>query len=223
MVRVLGRILTAAGLVLALFIGYEYFWTDFAAHRAASQATQTLQRVWDEGGWTPSDRPSGRAGVGKPLATDAFALMRIPRLGSQWQEPVIEGVTLDDLSRGVGHYPDTSMPGVVGNFAVAGHRVTHGGPFRDLDRLRTGDPIAIQMRDVVYVYRVRSVKPVTPDRTDVLLPVPRQPGMEPTEPVLTLTTCHPKYSARQRLIVVATFDNAYPVTLAPKKFTAKSG
>lgn len=214
-----GRILVAVSLILALFIGYEYVWTDIAAKRAADQATEQLQQVWEEGGLTPADRRP-LTGPPPPIATDVFAIMRIPRLGSDWQQPVIEGVRLADLSRGVGHYPGTAMPGVIGNFAVAGHRVTHGAPFKDLDQLRSGDPIAIQMRDVVYVYRVRGIKIVTPDRTEVLFPVPRQFGADPVEPLLTLTTCHPKFSARQRLVVTATFAAAYPVALAPKKFVA---
>jgi sortase A len=217
---VAGRLLVLVSLILALVIGYEYVWTDIQAKRAAQAATESVQRVWADGGLTPADRRP-EAGPPPPIATDVFAIMRIPRLGRDWQQPVIEGVTLKDLARGVGHYPQTAMPGVIGNFAVAGHRVTHGHPFRDLDRLRSGDPIAVQMRDVVYVYRVRGIKVVTPERTDVLLPVPRQFGAEPVEPLLTLTTCHPKYSARERLIVVATFDTAYPVTLAPPKFVAK--
>lgn len=214
--RRVGALLIILSLVLALIVGYEFVWTDIAAKRAATQATQTLERVWDEGGFTPADRP--KTSARPPIATDVFAIMRIPRLGSQWQQPVIEGVTLKDLARGVGHYPGTAMPGVIGNFAVAGHRVTHGGPFRDLDRLRSGDAIAIQMRDAVYVYRVRGIKIVTPDRMDVLFPVPRQFGVDPVEPLLTLTTCHPKYSARQRLIVTAEFDTAYPISMAPAKF-----
>lgn len=215
-----GRILIVAGLIFALFVGYEYIWTDFAAKRAANQATEQLQRVWEEGGVTPADRRP-LTGPPPPIATDVFAIMRIPRLGREWQQPVIEGVRMQDLSRGVGHYPGTAMPGVIGNFAIAGHRVTHGAPFQDLDRLKSGDPIAVQMRDIVYVYRVRGIKVVTPDRTDVLFPVPRQLGVDPVEPLLTLTTCHPKYSARERLIVTAAFDTAYPVTLAPKKLIAK--
>lgn len=216
----IGRILVVVSLILALVVGYEFLWTDIASKRAAGQATEAVQRAWEEGGLTPADRRP-QTGVAPPIATDVFAIMRIPRLGKQWQQPVIEGVTLRDLARGVGHYPGTAMPGVIGNFAVAGHRVTHGHPFRDLDLLRSGDPIAVQMRDVVYVYRVRGIKIVTPERTDVLLPVPRQFGADPVEPLLTLTTCHPKYSARERLIVVAAFDTAYPVTIAPPKFTAR--
>jgi sortase A len=216
---VLGRLLVVVSVILGLIVGYEFFWTDFTANRAAKDATQTVQRVWDEGGLTPADRPTNGAAV-QPISTDVFGIMRIPRLGGDWQKPIIEGVTMDDLARGVGHYPDTAMPGVIGNFAVAGHRVTHGGPFRDLDRLRKGDPISVQIRDTVYVYRVRGIKIVTPDRTDVLFPVPRQFGVDPVEPLLTLTTCHPKYSARERLIVVAEFDTAYPVALAPAKFKA---
>lgn len=218
--RLVGGVLVLLALGLALLAAYQFIWTDLVARRAAERATHEVQRVWQAGGLTPADRPS-IAGPRPPTATDVFAIMRIPRLGRDWQQPVIEGVRLEDLARGVGHYPGTAMPGVLGNFAVAGHRVTHGAPFRELDRLRRGDPIAVQMRDAVYIYRVRGIKVVDPDRTDVLLPVPRQFGVDPVEPLLTLTTCHPEFSARERLVVTAVFDTAYPVNLAPKKFIAR--
>ena len=69
---------------------------------------------------------------------EAFALLRIPRLGEDYRVPIVEGVSLEDLAAGVGHYPDTALPGEVGNFSVAGHRATNGEPFAYLDQLRNG-------------------------------------------------------------------------------------
>jgi sortase A len=98
----------------------------------------------------------------------------------------------------------------VGNFAIAGHRVTYGRPFNQIAELRPGDPIVIETKDTWYVYRMRSDLIVTPDRVDVVAPVPEQPDAEPSERLLTLTACHPMYSARERYVVHAEFDRWQP-------------
>lgn len=219
--RRIGQLLIALSVIGALIIGYEFIWTDYSSGKAAKNAVQELEHVWNSGGLTPADRPS-RAGLNLSPTTDVFAVMRIPRLGSTWQQPVIEGVQSNDLARGVGHYPSTSMPGVIGNFAVAGHRVTHGHPFREMDMMRPGDLIGVQMRDVVYVYRTISLRVVKPNAVKVLAPVPFQPGAAPTKPMMIISTCNPKYSARERLILTAEMITSYPVSLAPKQLTARS-
>ena len=80
------------------------------------------------------DRPGSSADPSTPSSTcpsngEPFAILRIPRLGDNFQVPIVEGVSLADLAEGVGHYPDTALPGEVGNFSVAGHRATNGEPF----------------------------------------------------------------------------------------------
>ncbi len=117
------------------------------------------------------------------------------------------------------------MPGALGNFAVAGHRVGQGSPFLDLDLLRPGDPIVVETEQGWYVYRVIG-DPVTgrftpdsngvpgqqivpPTATGAIAAVPYSSTEAiPTDAYLTLTTCHPKYSAKSRLIIHATLDGA---------------
>ena len=109
------------------------------------------------------------------------------------------GVDLDDLALGPGAYPETPLPGMYGNAAIAGHRTTHGQPFIDLDQLEVGDQIVITMfHGGVYTYVVTGSEVVEPADRHVLDTV------DPTRATLTLTTCTPKYSASQRLIVYAT-------------------
>jgi sortase A len=105
------------------------------------------------------------------------------------------------LALGVGHYVGTAGPGKVGNFAVAGHRTTYGRPFHDIDRLQDGDRVVVETAGTVYVYEVTSREIVRPWEVDVIDPVPDQPGGTPTEAVITLTSCHPKYSATERFVV----------------------
>ena len=95
---------------------------------------------------------------------DAFALIRIPRFGHDYVRPILQGVDLDILDRGVGHYPESVKPGEVGNFAVAGHRVTYAKPFNKIAELKAGDAIVVETRDTWYVYRVQRHTVVTPDR-----------------------------------------------------------
>jgi sortase A len=156
---------------------------------------------------------------------DPFAVVHVPALGADYARVVVEGVSQVELAQGPGHYLDTAMPGEQGNFAVAGHRVGHGAPFLDLDQLRPGDPIVVETQGHWFVYRVLgdpatgdfAADPsgipgqhiVRPTDVDVISPVPGGPAAGPTDGAyLTLTTCHPKYSAQQRLIVHARLDGA---------------
>jgi len=114
---------------------------------------------------------------------------------------IVEGVQLSDLARGPGHYLDSAMPGQVGNFAVAGHRATHGNGFMQLNTLRAGDAVVVETRTTWFTYRVTTSELVLPTQVSVVDPVPDQPGATPTQKLLTLTTCDPWYSATHRLIV----------------------
>jgi sortase A len=95
------------------------------------------------------------------------------------------------------------MPGEVGNVVLSGHRTTYGAPFARFGELVPGDLVVLETRDRWVSYTVTGSEIVTPTAIEVTYPVPGQLGATPTEQLLTLTTCHPKYSARQRLIVSA--------------------
>ena len=126
----------------------------------------------------------------------AFASIRIPtidRLKDGWT--VVEGVELRRLRKGAGHMPWTPYPGQRGNSVISRHRTTWGAPFHELDELEPGDRIYIETAIGEHVYEVRDVRVVKP--TALWVTNPRDGAW------LTLTTCHPKFSARQRLIVFA--------------------
>lgn len=126
----------------------------------------------------------------------AFALIRIPkleRLREGWN--VVEGVRTADLRNGAGHMPKTALPGQPGNSVISGHRTTWGQPFHELDALELGDRIEVDTALGTHVYAVREIQVVKP--TDTWVADPREGAW------LTLTTCHPMFSARQRLVVGA--------------------
>ncbi|MFF9339536.1 MULTISPECIES: class E sortase [unclassified Streptomyces] len=162
----------------------------------------------------PARPPSGGAkpspAPGRTASGEAFAVLRIPRIGLT--VPVARGISKGKvLDKGyVGHYPGTASPGRPGNVALAGHRNTHGEPFRYVNRLRKGDEITLRTREGTYTYLVDQVLPVTSPRdTGVIQPVPRsivKPsyGYSRAGSYLTLTTCTPEFTSRYRLIVWAT-------------------
>lgn len=131
-------------------------------------------------------------------AGDVLAALKIPAI-SDTTYYVVSGVRYVDLKRGIGHYLGTSLPGQYGNAALAGHRTTYGAPFENLDQLQVGDLIVVDtVNGGHYEYRVESQRIVDPDAVEVLLP-----PADPEQVMLTLTTCHPKRSVAQRLIIVA--------------------
>ncbi|HLX87594.1 MAG TPA: class E sortase, partial [Acidimicrobiales bacterium] len=133
--------------------------------------------------------PVADPGVGAPVG-----LMSIPTLGVS-DAAIIEGTGESQLQQGPGHYPGTPLPGEAGNAAIAGHRTTYGAPFYSLDALHSGDAINIETPQGLFGYQVVLTKIVSPDDVSVLQPTPL--------PELTLTTCNPRYSATQRLVVRA--------------------
>jgi sortase A len=203
-VRGLGELFVTAGVVLALFVGWQLWWTDATAGRAQASTANTLQQQWDQTP-TPTSSPGAEvAGVVKPVPIGkAFAVLRIPRFGKGYVKPIYQGFTQKILDKGVGHYNHTQMPGEVGNFAVAGHRVTYGKPFNLIATLRPGDAIVVETATTWYVYRAVRHVIVTPDHTEVLAAVPQHPGQQPTQAWMTMTACHPEFSARQRYVEFA--------------------
>jgi len=134
-----------------------------------------------------------------PPEGNPVALLSIPRIGMT-NEAVVEGVAENDLQEGPGHYPGTALPGQSGNVAIAGHRTTYGAPFYNLDQLQAGDPITLQVAQGTFQYSVEKTLVVSPTDTSVLGPSPL--------PILTLTTCNPRYSSATRLVVVALLQQA---------------
>jgi sortase A len=127
----------------------------------------------------------------------------VPRFGSDFEVPILSGTDLGTLSRGVGHYRSTSLPGQVGNFAVAGHRVTHGQPFAHLLDLDKGDEVVVETAAAVYTYVVDAPpRSLTVKASDswVLDPVPGEPSAQPTQALMTLTTCQDLFHSPDRSV-----------------------
>jgi sortase A len=119
---------------------------------------------------------------------------------------IVQGTGTDDLRRGPGHYLGTPLPGQAGNAAIAGHRTTYGAPFGNLDKVAPGDPIVVSTPEGDFQYDATRSVVVDPNDVSVIAPTPANQ--------LTLTTCTPRYSAAQRLVVQASLVGT-PVPSAP--------
>jgi sortase A len=218
--RGVGQLLITAGIVILLFVAYELWWTGFTTSRDQRALTRTLQRQW-----AAPLTPAAASQIKNPHLGSGIAFVRIPRLGARYKFVIVQGTSTADLIKGPGHYPGTAMPGGVGNFAVAGHRTTYLHPFYDINRLRVGDPIVIETRTTWFTYTVRDLpgtsarheEIVAPTDLSVAYPVPDQPdaSKRPTQSVLTFTSCNPRYSATQRIVIHALLTQQQPTADGP--------
>ncbi|MFE9593661.1 class E sortase [Streptomyces sp. NPDC006294] len=194
--RAIGELFITFGVLMLLFVTYQLWWTNVLAGQQADRATDQIQEDWANGRKPDAFEPG-----------QGFAIMYIPKLDVV--VPIAEGIDKNKvLDRGmVGHYGEgqlkTAMPeDKQGNFAVAGHRNTHGEPFRYINRLEPGDPIVVETRDKYYTYEMSSILPQTvPSNVSVISPVPEQSGFTKPGRYITLTTCTPEFKSTYRMIV----------------------
>ncbi len=231
-VRLIGRLMIVTGIVaLIAIVGWQWLGNS-RAQQAQAQTVHSLQRQFakhhsstaparstagsdsatrlagDDPGITASGALDGqRAASGQSEEPpkghslgEAFALIRIPRFGGDFVRPIVEGTGTAQLKEGVGHYLGTAGPGQRGNFALAGHRTTYGEPFHLIAKLRPGDRIIVRTAKHTYTYRVIGHTVVDP--TDVQVIAADPPGVKPGH-LLTMTSCHPMYTALQRYVVHA--------------------
>ena len=206
----LGEIMITFGLVLLLFAAYEIWGKAAIIADHQRDLDAQLNEEWQQADPTVSPGAAEQPPQAPPPGW-AIARMHIPRLHNQWV--VVEGVATADLKYAPGHYPESAGPGQIGNFSVAGHRSP--AIFWDLDKMRVGDAIVLETRTSYYIYRVTANKIVKPSAVEVVAPVPGDPGATATEPMLTITTCNPKWDNYERLIVHAKMERRQPRANGP--------
>jgi len=195
-----GRTCITAGVLILLFVAYQLWGTGIREAQAQNRLEDDFTEVLEEADRSPSTSTTTVPGVPETAPTidavpagEPTARIVIPKIGVD--KIVVEGVALPDLKKGPGHYPDSPLPGQEGNAAIAGHRTTYGAPFGRIDELVAGDEITVETVQGEFTYRVTEQLIVSPSQVDVL--------EDKDDNRLTLTSCHPKYSARQRIVVVA--------------------
>jgi sortase A len=210
----LGGVVFSFGVLVLLFVAYQLWGTGISTRLHQEQLRREFnhelaisrQRQRRASATTTSEpsatttTTSPTRGVAAPVPGDVPAdgqpvgTIDIPTIGANYV--VVEGTTTADLELGPGHYAGTALPGQPGNAAIAGHRTTYLHPFYNLNELTQGDAIYITTTQGRFEYQVTDLLIVSPSDTAVLNPT--------TTPTLTLTTCNPRFSAAQRLVVQAT-------------------
>jgi sortase A len=209
--RGVGKTFISVGMLLLLFVAYELWGTGLAEARSQHQlkkdfASKVPAVVSPASSTTTTPGPTTTAApLPAPPPDAAVAILSIPRIGVN--VAIVEGVGVEDLKKGPGHYPNTPLPGQPGNTAIAGHRTTYGHPFYNLNELQAGDEIDIATHTGTYRYSVLSQQDVSPTDTAVVAPT--------TDNRLTLTTCTPRFSAAKRLVLTAKLLG--PATAPPTK------
>jgi sortase A len=220
-------VLITCGVIVLLFVVYEVWITNIFSDAKQHEVRTQLIKEWAQPAPTPTTS-EGDTVNGLPLPSDGvqantpigegIAVIYIPRFGKDYSRAIVQGTDDASLVKGPGHYVNTQLPGQIGNFAVAGHRVGKGEPFLNLDKLKPGDPVVIETRTSWFVYKVKGDptsgdlatkgsdgvpgrEVVDPSDGSVILPVPDHATAKPTEALMTMTTCDPKFTATQRMIV----------------------
>jgi sortase A len=192
----IGELAVLVGIVFCLQAIYQIGVTNFESDRKALEVSERLVAEFSQHAgishttWPAVDHEeSDHAG---------FALLYIPALKEDvWALPILGDVTEDSLAQGAGHYPQTAMPGEIGNFAVAAHRATRGEPFAYFERLMPGDQVIVQTSQGFFTYELFADEKIPETAIWVISDQPKGVVSTPTA-LITLTTCDPRWNSTQR-------------------------
>jgi len=229
-VSVLGELLITAGVLVLLFIGWQQWLNDKVVAAEQYQQAAGLSEQLQSAGQAA---PTGPDADGEPPVTAApaegqeFGVLYVPRFGADYAVPIAGGTsTVRTLNQhGIGHYDDTQMPGQVGNFSIAAHRTTYGAPFNRIADLREGDRLYVQTQDGWYTYLYRNSQYVPARQVSVLQPVPDSPDPATAsgDRLMTMTSCHPMFTAQERIIAYSVFEGWQPLGDGPPAELAALG
>ncbi|MEV5237666.1 class E sortase [Streptomyces cinnamoneus] len=205
-VSVIGELLITAGVIMALFVVYSLWWTNVLADREAARQGNQVRETW-------AKSPSGPGALD---TKDGIGFLHVPAM-KNGEVLVKAGTGSKVLNEGVaGFYREPVKAGMPwdrqGNFTLAAHRDGHGAKFHNIDKVRKGDVVVFETRDVWYVYKVYAdLKQTSRYNVDVLDSVPKESGKTAPGRFLTLTTCTPVYTSDYRYVVWAELDRTEKV------------
>lgn len=193
-----GMVLVVAGVATLAWVGWQLWGTTWVSQQRQAEAIESLEAGW-AAGEDSVQVDAGRVG----------AVVRIPRFGAEYAVPLLEGTSDEALAAGFGHFAESVGVGERGNFALAGHRITHGEPLRDMPDLEPGDEIVVETRSTVFTYVLDTggedlVVPFTDTWVLADRPVNPDGGVQPPPGagtrLLTLTTCSELFHTDDRMI-----------------------
>jgi sortase A len=195
-IRLLGEVSLLVGVIICLYGVYQLWYSNLNSDRSAQQLAERL--VSDFTRDSPAIDPAPPSKLEAQNSNRAIALLYIPKLKEDvWALPVLEDISEGDLALGAGHYPDTAMPGEIGNFAIAAHRATNGEPFAYFERLTIGDKVIVQTSQGFFTYELFADQKVRETETWVIAEKPNGVISSATA-IITLTTCDPRWNSTQR-------------------------
>jgi sortase A len=201
----IGKTMVASGLLLLAFVAYQLWGTGLAEHTSQ----QSLQRQFIA------------QKVGMVLPSGVAGRITIPAI--DLHKYIVAGVAVSDLKRGPGLFPGSPLPGQLGNVAIAGHRTTYGAPFGRINEIKKNDKIVLETSSGTYTYIVQSAP-----RVIAASNVKVAQTVDPNSAIVTLVSCHPKWTSAKRIIVVGLLDSTVtpqpptPLPVATKTVTALS-
>jgi sortase A len=194
---VIGVLLLLAGISVIGYFVWQYFGTNIVAKHKQAEIKKETRIKWDKG-----------------VDGDAIAMLRVKRFGDDYEVPIVKGFDKAALARGVGWDTESAKPGEIGNFAIAGHRVTHGEPFSKFPKLKKGDLVEVETRRDIYTYKLRnSGTSITVSFTTAWplwrVPDPKARNLEPTERLITMLTCSELFHTNNRSVVIGELVKTY--------------
>ena len=211
-----GLSMMLVGVGLLGYVGWQLYGTTYVSQKAQQERVEKLERRWA----SDSVDPTGGGTLEARADGKGPAILRIPALGRDYAVPILRGVDEKTLTEGLGHFPKTAGPGEIGNYALAGHRITHGEPFRKLPDLRPGDKVIVDTQQTRYVYELlTNPNDLVVDFTQVWVvdDVPTNPakgGVQPPQKkkqrLITLTTCSELFHTDNRMIAFGRLVRTVP-------------
>jgi sortase A len=206
---VLGVTLILAGLGVIGYFAWEYFGTNIVSKHRQAEIKKETKLKWVKG-----------------VDGDAIAMLRVKRFGADYEVPIVKGFDKGALARGVGWDSKNAKPGEIGNFAIAGHRVTHGEPFSKFPKLKKGDLVVVETRRNVFTYRLRNSGTSITVTFETPWPLWRVPspdgrGKRPTERLITMLTCSELFHTNNRSVVIGELVSTYDKKTGKKLVNAE--
>lgn len=227
LLRLIGSMCIGGAIFFAGMIINRLWISNYFSDKAAENAREELLASWNRPTettiplLTPASTiaPAEIGPINAPTDQEAFALLYIPRIGNDvWATPIFEGVKSKQLNSGIGHYPQSQLPGAKGNFSLFGHRNSNGQPFINIQNLQIGDEVIVETKDFWFEYTLKHDKIVRPTAVWVT-GINRLPelGLAANEPykVITLITCEPRHSTEKRWVWWGVLNAVYPRETPP--------
>lgn len=216
MLGVVGELFITIGVLIGLFVVWQLWWTNLEAYFAQTKIyndysaklppipgighgkANKIGTLHGPDEAPPVEKIGNSPGI-------PIGIIRIPKFGDDFKSVILQSTSSSEVLGvgSLGHYVETALPGEIGNFAIAGHRQSSGGVLLYIDSLKNGDVFIVETPQTWLVYKIYKHHIVKPSHVSVLYPVPEEEGVKPTKRLMTVTTCHPLFSTRERWIVHA--------------------